>query len=120
MIVVVSVHAYNLGIVKYDYKIVCVVARILYLELKKLCTHKEDDDKKKMVTLKTECLRIAISFAGSPKACVSSSYRSYQPNTVPLFWYLWNSWCIKLPSCYILSEPDYLRVLLLCHEDPVW
>ena len=53
VIVVVSVHAYNLGIVKYDYKIVCVVARILYLELKKLCTHKEDDDKKKMVTLKT-------------------------------------------------------------------
>ena len=120
MIVVVSVHAYNLGIVKYDYKIVCVVARILYLELKKLCTQKEDDDKKKMVTLKTECLRIAISFPGSPKACVSSSYRSYQPNTLPLFRYLWNSWCIKLPSGHILSEPDYLRVLLLCHEDYLW
>ena len=49
VIVVVSVHAYNLGIVKYDYKIVCVVARILFLEVKKLFTHKEDDDKKKMV-----------------------------------------------------------------------
>ena len=46
---VVSVHAYNLGVVKYDYKIVCVVARILFLEVRKLCTSKQDEDQKKMV-----------------------------------------------------------------------
>jgi len=56
VIVVVSVHAYNLGIVKYDYKIVCVVARILFLEVKKLFTHKEDDDKKKMARPRLVCL----------------------------------------------------------------
>jgi len=48
VIVVVSVHAFNLGVIKYDYKIVCVVARILYSELKNLCENKEGgEDKKK-------------------------------------------------------------------------
>ena len=46
MIVVVSVHAYNLGVVKYDYKILFVVCRILYLEVKKLFVHKEGSKKK--------------------------------------------------------------------------
>ena len=40
-IVVVSVHAYNLGVVKYDYKILVTVARILYLEVKKLFEPKD-------------------------------------------------------------------------------
>ena len=49
MIVVVSVHAYNLGVVKYDYKILFVVCRILYLEVKKLFVHKEGSKKKRKV-----------------------------------------------------------------------
>ena len=49
MIVVVSVHAFNLGVIKYDYKIVCVVARILYSELKNLCENKEGGEDKKKV-----------------------------------------------------------------------
>ena len=48
VIVVVSVHAYNLGVVKYDYKILCVVAKILYLEVKKMCVKNESDNQKKV------------------------------------------------------------------------
>ena len=36
VIVVVSVHAYNIGIVKYDYKILIVVTKILAREIKHL------------------------------------------------------------------------------------
>ena len=42
VIVVVSVHAYNIGIVKYDYKILCVVIRIIALEFRKLCSDKQN------------------------------------------------------------------------------
>ena len=49
VIVVVSVHAYNLGVVKYDYKILCVVARILFMEVKKLfVAHDEKENHKKV------------------------------------------------------------------------
>jgi len=48
VIVVVSVHAYNLGVVKYDCKILCVVARILFMEVKKLfVAHDEKENHKK-------------------------------------------------------------------------
>merc|ERR1719228_1999760 len=44
VIVVVSVHAYNLGVIKYDYKILFVVCKILFSELKKLCVRKEGSE----------------------------------------------------------------------------
>ena len=37
----VSVHAYNIGIVKYDYKILLVVTKILAKEIKHLFVKKE-------------------------------------------------------------------------------
>ena len=46
MIVVVAVHAYNLGVVKYDWKILFAVCKVLYLEVKKYFAHKEDLEKK--------------------------------------------------------------------------
>merc|ERR550532_279820 len=42
VIVVVSVHAFNIGVVKYDYKILFVVIKILAKEIKNLFV-KEDD-----------------------------------------------------------------------------
>lgn len=44
VIVVVSVHAYNIGMVKYDYKILCVVLRILGRELNKVCAKQDNPE----------------------------------------------------------------------------
>jgi hypothetical protein len=95
----VSVHAYNLGVVKYDYKILCAVARILYLEIKKLFVNQEGTEKKKKVNSakRTQILRSFHFMVGSPKACVSLTYWTHQHNTLPLFRHLWNSWRIQLP-----------------------
>lgn len=56
VIVVVSVHAYNLGVVKYDYKILWAVARILYLEIKKVFVNTEGTEKKKKARPRLVCL----------------------------------------------------------------
>ena len=97
MIVVVSVHAYNLGVVKYDYKILCAVARILYLEIKKIFVNPEGTEKKVNSTKMTQILRTFHFMLGSPKACVSLNNWPHQHNSLPLFWHIWNSWRVQLP-----------------------
>lgn len=51
MIVVVSVHAYNLGAIKYDYRILLVVTRILTLEVLRLVTRQEPQQRRHKVRL---------------------------------------------------------------------
>jgi len=78
VIVVVSVHAYNLGVVKYDYKILCAVAKILYLEIRKLYVKRGDGDTKKKVRPRLICLLLIgliniilclyFGFSGTPGA----------------------------------------------------
>jgi len=45
VIVVVAVHAYNIGAVKYDWKILCVVTRILAVEFRNIFITKTEEDK---------------------------------------------------------------------------
>merc|ERR550519_1500121 len=47
VIVVVSVHAYNIGAVKYDWKILCVVIRILAVEVQRVCCKHDCEDTSK-------------------------------------------------------------------------
>jgi len=78
-IVVVSVHAYNLGVVKYDYKILVTVARILYLQVKKLFEPKDgketNDSKARprlicllLIALFNIMLCLYFGFSGTPGA----------------------------------------------------
>merc|ERR1719150_288737 len=47
VIIVVSVHAYNIGAVKYDWKILWVVAKILAVEVQRVCCKRDCEDKTK-------------------------------------------------------------------------
>jgi len=47
VIVVVSVHAYNIGAVKYNWKILYVVAKILAVEVERVCCKHDCEDKSK-------------------------------------------------------------------------
>jgi len=60
VIVVVSVHAYNIGAVQYDWKILYVVAKILAVEVERVCCkhHCEDQSKSHQARPRLVCLLV--------------------------------------------------------------
>ena len=78
-------HAFNLGVVKYDYKILFVVARILCSEVKNLCA-KKDEDKKKVDRKKKSTFLMVSFHLESPTSYFASSHLSDKSNSLSVLW----------------------------------
>ena len=112
-------HAYNIGIVKYDYKILMVVTKILAKEIKHLFVKEVDvtDDKPQKVNNCPKILPFSSLILGKTQIDLSPDNCHNQHDSVFVFWYFWNTWGLKLSFGHFLFELGSVWFLLLYYED---